>query len=70
MAERYVRPPLVPREPTPAWIGVWRFRLVALVLLALLVYVCVQVFQVLTGATAQDPGIGALVQATGLLSGS
>ena len=60
MGEQDVRPPLVPREAPPAWIAVWRFRLLALLLLALLVLVAVLVFRQVTGANAQDPGIGAL----------
>lgn len=60
MAERYVRPPLLAREPAPAWIAVWRFRLVALLLVALLVVVGVLLFRQLTGANAQDPGVEAL----------
>jgi hypothetical protein len=50
---------VVAREPRPAWIAVWRFRLLALLLLALLVAAGVQAFRALSGATAQDPGIGA-----------
>ncbi len=60
MAEQYVRPPLFAREPAPAWIAVWRFRIVALVVLALLALGVVLLFRQLTGANAQDPGIGAL----------
>ena len=60
MTERWVSPPLVAREASPAWIAVWRFRLLALVLLALLVVVTVLVFRQVTGANAQDPGIEAL----------
>ena len=59
-SERYVRPPLLAREAPAAWIAVWRFRLVALALLAVLVLLAVLLFQRLTGATAQDPGVGAL----------
>jgi hypothetical protein len=57
--ERWTRPPLVPREQAPAWRATWRFRLVALLLLALLVAGAVQLFRVLSGATAQDPGVDA-----------
>ena len=60
MAERWVRPPVVAREPAPAWVAVWRFRLLALLLLALLVLAAVLVFRQFTGANAQDPGVGAL----------
>ena len=60
MGERYVRPPLVGKEPPPAWLAVWRFRLVALVVVALLVLLCVLAVRQLTGANAQDPGVGAL----------
>ena len=59
-AERWVHPPVVAREAPPAWIAVWRFRLLSLVLLALLVLVAVLVFRQVTGANAQDPGIDAL----------
>lgn len=59
MREHWTRPPLVPREPPPAWIARWRYRLVALLVLALLVAGTVQLFRMLTGATAQDPGVGA-----------
>jgi hypothetical protein len=58
--ERWVRPPVVAREAPPRWIAVWRFRLVALVVLALLVVIAVLAFRQFTGANDQDPGIGAL----------
>ena len=57
MPERYTSPPLVPRELPPAWRATWRFRLVALLLLALLALGVVQVVRVLSGSTEQDPGI-------------
>lgn len=60
MGERWVRPPVLAREAPPAWIAVWRFRLVALLVLALLVVAAVAVFRQVTGANAQDPGIDAL----------
>jgi len=59
MGEIYVRPPLVPHEPTPAWLVTWRFRLVALVLMAVVVLLGYWAFQYFSGATDQDPGIGA-----------
>ena len=59
-AERWVHPPVVAREPAPAWIAVWRFRLIALVVLALLVLAAVALFRQFTGANAQDPGVEAL----------
>lgn len=58
--ERWVSPPVVAREAAPAWIAIWRFRLLALVLLAALVVLTVVVFRQVTGANAQDPGIDAL----------
>jgi negative regulator of sigma E activity len=64
MAERWVRPPLVARERRPEWVDVWRFRLAALVVLAVLVVAVVLLFRALTGATAQDPGLGALAMTT------
>lgn len=59
MAERYVRPPLVAREPAPAWIAVWRFRALALVVLAVLVLLAVLLYRQWSGANAQDPGLEA-----------
>jgi hypothetical protein len=59
-AERWVHPPVVAKEAPPAWVALWRFRLVALVVLALLVWLAVLVFRQVTGANAQDPGIEAL----------
>ncbi|MEO6206039.1 MAG: hypothetical protein ABIO67_11755 [Mycobacteriales bacterium] len=59
MGESYVRPPLVPSEATPAWIVTWRFRLVALLLMAVVVLLGYRAFQHYSGATDQDPGIGA-----------
>jgi hypothetical protein len=58
VSERWVRPPVVAREAPPAWRSRWRFRLAALLLLALVLAGGVQLFRVLSGATAQDPGIG------------
>ena len=60
MGEQYVRPPLVPREAPPAWLAVWRFRLVALVVLLLLVLLSYRVYQEFSGATDQDPGLSSL----------
>lgn len=60
MTERYVRPPLTAQEPAPAWRAVWRFRLLGVILVALLLLVGVLVFRSFTDATAQDPGLNAL----------
>ena len=60
MAERYVRPPLVAREPAPAWRARWRYRVVALLVLAALVAALLWLFRDLTTTTEQDPGLEAL----------
>ena len=60
MGESYVRPPLVAREPAPRWLAIWRFRATAVALLVLAVIVGYIVFQHLSGATAQDPGLSSL----------
>lgn len=60
MTERYVRPPLVAHEAAPVWRAVWRFRLLGVVVLALLVLAGFLLFREFTGSTAQDPGLGAL----------
>lgn len=59
-SERWVSPPVVAREAPPAWIAVWRFRLLALLLLAAVVVLAVIAFRQVTGANAQDPGIDAI----------
>jgi hypothetical protein len=48
----------VAREAPPPWRARWRFRLVALLVLAVVVAAGFQAFRMLSGATAQDPGIG------------
>ena len=63
MAERYVRPALVPREARSPRAAVWQFRLVAVLLLALLILGVVVVFLAFAGTTAEDPGV------TGSLAG-
>jgi len=59
MAERWTHPPVVPEEPPPAWRAVWRFRLVVVLLLAVLLALGVLAYRQLSGATAQDPGVSA-----------
>jgi len=63
VAERYVRPPLLAKEPAAPWRALWSFRLLGLLALAVLLLAALLLFRELTGATAQDPGIGALVPA-------
>jgi hypothetical protein len=60
MSERYVRPPLVAREAPPAWVAVWRFRVTALALLALILVLGYIAFEHLSGAASQDPGLSSL----------
>lgn len=60
MTERYVRPPVLAQEPTPAWRAVWRFRLLGVLLVALLLLGGVLLFRSFTDATTQDPGLDAL----------
>jgi hypothetical protein len=58
--ERWTSPPLVAREAAPAWLAVWRFRAVAIALLVVFVWLVFLVYQQLSGANDQDPGLGAL----------
>lgn len=57
-SERYTRLPLVPREPPAPWRAAWRYRAVAIVLLALLAFGTVRLMQALTASGGEDPGIG------------
>jgi hypothetical protein len=57
MGESYVRPVTGAHEPAPRWVAVWRFRVLSLVLLAVLALVTVEVIQRVQGAERQDPGI-------------
>ena len=58
-AEHYVRPPLVARELPPRWLAVWRFRLLALAVLAVLVLLALLLYRQVSGANDQDPGLEA-----------
>ena len=55
--ESWVRPPLLGAEAPPAWRAVWRFRLVLLLALAVLVLLFVLAYRELSGANGQDPGV-------------
>ncbi|MGZ6792364.1 MAG: hypothetical protein ACXVFV_05380 [Mycobacteriales bacterium] len=57
-SEQYVRPALVARELPAAWLATWRFRLVALLALALLAAAVVALFLHFSNVTAEDPGLG------------
>ena len=72
MRETYVRPPLLGREPHSRWMTVWPFRVLALVLLALLTWGFVVLIQHLLNPGAQAPGINSLPRlstSAGSLSG-
>ncbi len=58
MAERYVRPPLLAVEPKSPQLALWRFRLLAGLLLALLTIAFVLIFVRVSGIGAEDPGFG------------
>lgn len=60
MADRYVRPPLLAREAAPRWRAVWRFRLLGLIVMALLIGGLFLAFQALSETTSQDPGLNSL----------
>ncbi|MCW2600586.1 MAG: hypothetical protein JWM02_2415 [Frankiales bacterium] len=56
-AEDYVRPPLVARELPSTTLAIWRFRVGALLLLALLTLAVTLLFLHFSGVTAEDPGL-------------
>ena len=57
MGESYVSPVTRGREPrSRAW-AVWRFRIVALLILALLALGVVKIYNIFSGSTRQDPGV-------------
>lgn len=68
LSQGYVRPPLTASEAAPEWVARWRFRLVMLVFVAVLALVAVVLFRQLSGANAQDPGIGALAVGVQIVS--
>lgn len=57
MPESYVRPVTSAKEPGPAWLPIWRFRLVALLILAVIAFATVRTVQYFQGSTRQDPGL-------------
>lgn len=69
-SEQWVHPPVVARELPSAKVALWRFRIIAFVLLAvaaaLAVLVLLRVFNVTGG---EDPGIGASRPAVGSATG-
>jgi hypothetical protein len=56
--ESYVRPVTAAREPAPEWHAVWRFRAVALVLLAVLAVVTTWAINMALHVGDQDPTSG------------
>lgn len=58
MSEDYVRPPIVPHEPGSAAGATWRFRIGAVLVLALIVYVLAKLFLRFSGIGTEDPGLG------------
>ncbi|HVE99201.1 MAG TPA: hypothetical protein VNA12_08485 [Mycobacteriales bacterium] len=59
MGESYVRPVVAGREPRPAWIGVWRFRVVVVLLIVLIAWGSLEFFRRYVDPNrSQDPGIG------------
>jgi hypothetical protein len=59
--EHWVRPPVVARELPSSSTAKWRFRVLAVLLLAVVVFVVVKVFLQLSDVTGgEDPGIGGL----------
>ena len=59
MRESYVPPVVSAREPRPAWIAVWRFRVVVVVLIALIAWGALEFFRRYVDPNrSQDPGIG------------
>ena len=64
--ESYVRPPVLAREPLPRWVGVWRFRLLILIVTLLLAWATVVIAKHFVN-TEQNPTTsipGALATAT------
>ncbi|HVE74491.1 MAG TPA: hypothetical protein VNA30_05295 [Mycobacteriales bacterium] len=59
MPETWTHPPVLAREAPAAWRAVWRFRIAALLLLAVMVLLAILLIRYLTGATAQDPDVNA-----------
>ncbi|HVE64132.1 MAG TPA: hypothetical protein VNB94_10055 [Mycobacteriales bacterium] len=59
MGESYVRPVTRAREPEPTWLPVLRFRIVVILLLALIAWGALEVFRRYVDPNrSQDPGIG------------
>ena len=66
MPERWVRPPLLGREAPSARAAAWRFRLLALLTIAVLVTLVVLGFRQLSGGSAEDPRLSSLSSMTAL----
>jgi len=64
--DRYVRPPLLAKEPPPRWVAVWRFRLIALLILAALALLVLWITRHLIN-TEQNPTFSTLRAATSVV---
>ena len=62
MAEHYVRPPLVAREPKDPRFALWRFRVVSTVLLVVLGFLVFVLLLKALNVTEQSPGFGVGLQ--------
>jgi hypothetical protein len=65
--DRYVRPPLLAKEPPSRWASVWRFRLVALIVLAALALGVLYIARNLIN-TEQNPTFGTLRASSSVLT--
>jgi hypothetical protein len=65
--DRYVRPPLVAKEPPSRWAVVWRFRVVALIVLVVLALTVLYIARHLIN-TEQNPTFGAAPAASAVLT--
>jgi hypothetical protein len=61
--DRYVRPPLLAKEPPSRWASVWRFRVLALLLVAAFALLVLYIARNLIN-TEQNPTFGTLRAAT------
>ena len=61
--DRYVRPPLLAKEPPSRWAAVWRFRLIALLMVAAFALIVLYIARNLIN-TEQNPTFGASRDAT------
>ena len=68
MRETYVRPPLIAREAPTYKLAIWRYRIIALLVLLVLIIAVGYAFLKISGYGSEDPGFTGGLRAVQVLT--